>query len=55
MTKTEAGMHHRRAQGRQCVKTTPAGRGRGSLFEACCAGNSNRVLGLFTDLSKGVK
>ena len=27
----------------------------GSLLEACRAGNSNRVLGLFTDLSKGVK
>lgn len=27
----------------------------GSLLEACCAGNSNRVLGLFTDLPKGVK
>lgn len=28
---------------------------RGSLFEACDTGNSSRVLGLFTDLAKGVK
>lgn len=27
----------------------------GSLLEVCYAGNSNRVLGLFTDLPKGVK
>lgn len=32
-----------------------ANNGGGSLLEVCNAGNSNRVLGLFTDLPKGVK
>lgn len=55
MKTAKAAMHHRRAPRGRCEKTTSTGGGRGSLLEARHAGNSNRVLGLFTDLPKGVK